>query len=198
MARNRDIERELSDEFRLLFPHLDERRRRLLMGARADVLGRGGISRVARVAGVHPSTVSKGLVELGGSPQPPDRVRRPGAGRKRLTVSDPGLVSALLALIDPAGDEPSPAPPLQWTMKSTRRLAAELTGQGHRVSAWSVTKLLSEDGFSLQASPGNLSAARRSCHEAQFAHINAQAVAHLSAGQPVIVLGMRRRQQRGD
>jgi hypothetical protein len=34
-----------------LFPHLDERQRRLLMGAEACVLGHGGVAAVARAAG---------------------------------------------------------------------------------------------------------------------------------------------------
>jgi hypothetical protein len=198
MALNGDIERQISDEFSLLFPHLDERRRRLLMGARAETLGRGGISRVARLAGVHPSTVSKGLLELGTGTQPSERARRPGAGRKRLTVSDPGLMNALLALIKPGEQPGGPTPPLQWTTMSTRRLASELTRQGHRISAWSVTNLLSEAGFSLQASPGNLSAAQLSSHDAQFAYINEQATAHLAVSQPVIVVGLRKRELRGD
>ncbi|WP_416906314.1 hypothetical protein [Micromonospora echinospora] len=48
----------------MLEPHLDERQRRLVLAARARSLGRGGISRIALAAGVHPSTVSKGIEEL--------------------------------------------------------------------------------------------------------------------------------------
>ena len=50
----------------------------------------------------------------------------PGAGRHPLTESDPELLAALEALIEPMarGD---PQSPLRWTCKSTRRLAEELT-----------------------------------------------------------------------
>ena len=40
--------------------------------------------------------------------------------------------------------------PLRWTTKSTRTLAGELTRQGHRVGADTVSDLLREEGFSLQ------------------------------------------------
>ena len=52
------------------------------------------------------------------------RIRRPGAGRHPLTESDPQLLVALEALIEPTarGD---PESPLRWTCKSTRHLAED-------------------------------------------------------------------------
>ncbi len=46
----------LAAKFLAIFPHLDEQR--LLMGAEARALGRGGIRAVARAAGVREATVS--------------------------------------------------------------------------------------------------------------------------------------------
>jgi hypothetical protein len=48
----------LAEKIRVIFPHLDERQRRLLIGAEARVLGHGGIRVVARAAGVRAATVS--------------------------------------------------------------------------------------------------------------------------------------------
>ena len=50
----------LAAKFQVIFPHLDERQRRLLMGAEARALGHGGIRLVARAAGVREATVSAG------------------------------------------------------------------------------------------------------------------------------------------
>jgi hypothetical protein len=83
----------------LLRPHLDERQRRLLLGAEALELGRGGIKAVAEATGVHPDTVGRGVREAEGRPQP--RVRAPGGGRKKLSATDPGLGPALMALVEP-------------------------------------------------------------------------------------------------
>jgi hypothetical protein len=98
----------LGEAFAALLPHLDERQRRLALGAAARVLGYGGVRRVARVARVAESTVARGARELGG--EPADRVRAVGAGRKRLRERDPGLVPALLVLVEPdqRGDPESP------------------------------------------------------------------------------------------
>ena len=56
---------------------------------------------------------------------------------------DPGLRPALLALVEPQ-ERGDPMSPLRWTTKSTRKLAAELTAQGHKVSADTVGDLLRE------------------------------------------------------
>jgi hypothetical protein len=123
----------LAAKFLAIFPHLDQRRR-LLMGAEAQVLGHGGIRAVARAAGVREATVSLGVDEPDSGGEPLGRARRPGGGRKRAADLDPGLRPAVLALVEPE-ERGDPMSPLRWTVKSTRRLAAELTHQrpsGHR------------------------------------------------------------------
>src|ERR1035438_594169 len=115
--------------YAVLRPHLDERQRRLLLGAEAGELGRGGIRGVAGATGVHPDTIARGVGEAEGEAEP--RVRAPGGGRKKLAETDPQLAAELKKLVDPEtrGD---PMSPLVWTTKSTRNLAAALTAAGMR------------------------------------------------------------------
>ncbi len=136
----------LTAKFQVLLPHLDERQRRLAIGAEALSLGNGGIRLVAAAAGVRESTVSRGVVELESGRVLLGRVRRPGGGRKRAADLDPELRPALLALVEP-DERGDPMLLLRWTTKSTRKLAAALTWQGHRVSADTVAGLLREEGF---------------------------------------------------
>jgi hypothetical protein len=153
MAVMDETGRMLAAKFEAILPHLDERQRRLLMGAEARVLGHGGVRAVARAAGVREATVSLGVDELDAGEPPLGRVRRPGGGRKRLSALDPGLLPALLALVEP-DERGDPMSPLRWTTKSTRTLAAELTRQGHRIGADTVADLLRAEGFSLQGNAG--------------------------------------------
>ncbi len=150
MAGAVQSEEALAAKFAALLPHLDERQRRLLMGAEARSLGHGGIKTVARAAGTSAVTVSRGVDELEAGGKPLGRTRKPGGGRKPVTHTDPGLGAALLALVEP-GSRGDPESPLRWTTKSTRRLQAELAAAGHRVSVPTVAKLLKAEGFSLQA-----------------------------------------------
>jgi hypothetical protein len=55
-----DVVEGLAAKFAALLPHLDERQRRLAMGAEARSLGQGGIKAVAEAAGVSAVTVSAG------------------------------------------------------------------------------------------------------------------------------------------
>src|SRR5437762_12944853 len=90
----------LAAKFQVIFPHLDERQRRLLMGAEARVLGHGGIRLVARAAGVREAKVSLGVDELDSGAEPLGRARRPGGGCKRAADLDPRLRPALLAIAE--------------------------------------------------------------------------------------------------
>ena len=121
----------LAAKFGSIFPHLDERQRRLLLGAEARALGHGGIRLVAAAAGVREGTVSLGARELESGQEPLGRARRPGGGRKPLPQTDPGLVPALLALVRPE-ERGDPESPLRWTGKSVRTLAGELAARDTR------------------------------------------------------------------
>jgi hypothetical protein len=186
----------LAAKFGAVFPHLDERQRRLLLGAEARALGHGGIRLVAAAAGVREATVSLGAWELESGEEPLGRARRPGGGRKRLAETDPGLVPALLALVEPE-ERGDPVSPLRWTVKSTRVLAAELTAAGHPVSADTVHKLLKAQGFSLQANAKAIEGRQHPDRDGQFRYINEQARARQAAGEPVISVDAKKKEQVG-
>ncbi|WP_236063332.1 ISAzo13 family transposase [Streptomyces poriferorum] len=197
MGRPEGIEDVLAAKFQVLLPHLDERQRRLAIGAEALSLGHGGIRIVAAAAGVREGTVSRGAAELDSDQVLLGRTRRPGGGRKRAADLDPGLRPALLGLVEP-DERGDPMSPLRWTTKSTRKLAAELTRQGHRVSADTVAGLLREEGFSLQANAKTIEGAQHSDRDAQFRYLNEQARDHRDAGDPVISVDSKKKELIGD
>ena len=187
----------LAAKFESIFPHLDERQRRLLMGAEARVLGHGGIRLVAGAAGVREATVSLGVDELDSGAEPLGRARRPGGGRKRAADLDPGLRPALVALVEP-DERGDPVSPLRWTAKSTRDLAAELTRQGHKVSADTVGDLLREEGFSLQGNAKTIEGAQHPDRDAQFRYINERVRGHLAAKDPVVSVDAKKKELVGE
>jgi len=181
----------------LIRPHLDQRAWRLLLGAEAKVLGRGGIKAVAAATRAHPDTVAQGVRELD-YPEPiPGRIRRPGAGRKSAAATDTGMLGALDALVDPVtrGD---PESALRWTTKSTPKLAAELTAQGHKVSASTVAKLLKESGYSLQANAKAVEGKQHPDRDAQFEYLNSQAMLFTAAGDPVVSVDTKKKELVGN
>ena len=188
----------LAAKFESIWPHLDERQRRLLLAGEARVLGHGGIRLVAQAAGVREATVSLGIDELEAGAEPLGRARHPGGGRRRAADADPGLVPALLALVEPE-ERGDPMSPLRWTVKSTRTLAAELAGQGHRASARTVAGLLRAEGFSLQGNAKVLEGKKASPdRDAQFRYINGRAEAFMQAGDPVVSVDAKKKEMVGE
>ncbi|MCK4629028.1 MAG: ISAzo13 family transposase, partial [Sedimentisphaerales bacterium] len=141
----------IREKYQMLAPELNERTLRLFAAAEAKCLGRGGISLVARAIEVSRDRISRGLQDFETEKKlEPDRIRRPGGGRKKQVEENPALRKDLEQLISPytRGD---PESPLRWTCKSVRKLAAELNRKGHSVSHSTVATLLREMNYSLQA-----------------------------------------------
>jgi hypothetical protein len=69
----------------------DERLRRLMVGFFARQKGSGGIAALERITGIDRNTIAKGQRQLSQVKPPfPDRIRPPGAGRKRVEEKRPG------------------------------------------------------------------------------------------------------------
>src|SRR6266704_285204 len=198
MSANAELLRALGPQLELLLPELDEKGRRLTLGAVARAAGDGGIGAVARLTGASWQTVADGAAELeSGQVAPPGRVRRPGAGRRKLAEAEPGLVPALLALVEDSarGD---PESPLAWTTKSVKHPSDELTAAGHRCSPQTAWRLLHEQGFSTQSNAKVTEDRRHPDRDAQFRYIAAQAKEHLAAGQPVISADAKKKEEVGE
>jgi hypothetical protein len=196
-----DATAQLREKYERLGPVLNERQRRLWAATEALALGRGGISRVAEATGLSRPTVRAGIRELRqrdpGHDLGPDRVRRPGGGRRPLTVTDPTLLRDLERLIDPVtrGD---PRSPLRWTCKSTAKLAAALRAQGHTVSARKVAQLLHDLDYRLQAPRKKREGKQHPDRDAQFQYIAAQTAAFQRRGQPVVSVDTKKKELVGD
>jgi hypothetical protein len=177
---------------------LDERTRRLMAANEARALGRGGISEVSRACGLSRKAIAKGMREIeAGTAPPPGRVRQPGAGRKKITAQDPGLMPALERLIEPEtrGD---PESPLRWICKSTRALAAQLARHKHPISHMKVAQLLGARGYSLQGNRKTEEGGDHPDRDAQFRHINTQVRRALAKGTPVISVDTKKKELVGN
>jgi hypothetical protein len=168
--------------------HLDERGRRLFAAAEVRAAGHGGLAAVARITGLARSTIERGLKDLDEPALPAGMIRRPGNGRRPLTVTDETLLEDLRHLIEPAmmGD---PMRPLLWA-----KLATALQAMGHKVSANTVGKLLPHLGFTRHVNRKTKEGGDHPDRDGQFEHINAQARAFHAAGQPVISVDTKKKE----
>jgi hypothetical protein len=156
---------------------------------------------VSCATGLSRVTITAGLAELDLPAEQrlaeATRIRRTGGGRPALRESDPQLLAALESLIEPMtrGD---PESALRWTCKSTRRLAAELTRQGHPISRGTVATLLHEAGYSLQANCKTREGDSHPDRDAQFRYIDRMVRTRLRKEQPAVSVDTKKKELLGD
>lgn len=199
MTNEDDIEK-IHTRFKAISWALDERMRRLFSAAESQVMGRGGITKVAKATGVSRRAIHVGLEELAAASSMTTlpksqrkRIRKVGAGRKLITETDSTLIEALESLVEPStrGD---PENPLRWTCKSLRTLSDELRVKGHPVSYPVVGALLKKMGYSLQANRKVLEGSDHPDRNAQFEFINTQTIHQLASGNPVISVDTKKKE----
>jgi hypothetical protein len=194
----------LAGKYAELRPHLDERAWRLYLGSEARALsGASGrplpaaAALVAAAAGASRATVTAGAAELAGGAEPsPGRQRRPGAGRPRAEGAQPGLREALLGLAD-AGTRGDPVAELRWTTLSLRDLERELAARGFRAGKDAVARILRGDGYSLQGMAKVLEGRQHPDRDEQFRRINAAVAGFRAAGDPVVSVDAKKKEQLG-
>jgi hypothetical protein len=156
------------------------------------------VALVSRITGVARSTIGRGLTQLrSGESVDTERIRKPGAGRKRLSQIDTSLMDDLRALVEPTtcGD---PQSPLLWTCKSLSQLAKGLREMGHKIGRTLVGELLHKLEYSLQSNRKTLEGVNNPDRDAQFNHINKCVKAALSAREPAISVNTKKKELVGD
>ncbi len=191
------IEFSQEEQYQVMHGVLNERQWRLYVATEARRRGTGGISRVAREAGVTRKTIHKGLQELeaGELYEPGGRMRRKGGGRKQVTARDETLRADLEELVEPKGD---PQSLVQWTTKSMRKLKEALKSQGHTIGETAIRELLKGMGFSLKANKKTIEGSVHADRDAQFQQINRTGKAFKAAGLPMISVDCKKKELIGN
>ena len=196
------IEQNIRSKYEVLLPLMNEQVRRCWAATEARALGYGGLSVVSRATGLSRNTITSGIRE---NEEPWDasfsrtqpRIRHKGGGRKSISHSDPTILNSLETLVDPVtrGD---PESPLRWTCKSTRNLAKELRNQGHPIGERTVSRLLKENGYSLQSNRKSQEGSQHPDRNAQFEYINSKVLAFQKRNQPVVSVDTKKKELVGN
>jgi Rhodopirellula transposase DDE domain len=188
---------ELGEFFETVMPHLNEVQRRVVAGAMARGLGRGGKTAVAEASGMSRNTVMKAEAEVRAGIEPSERLRPVGGGDKPAIDKQPGLLEALDELVHPS-TRGTPMSALRWTLKSTYELARDLQAAGYRASAELVRRLLHQMGYSLQAPAKQNEGTAHPDRDGQFRYINDLTVRRLGLGEPVISVDTKKKELIGN
>ena len=196
--KDKEVILNLSEKYKLISEHLNERTRRIWAATEAKSLGHGGVSAVSEATGIARVTIHAGINELNSTNKlKADRIRNYGGGRKKLTDKDPQILSDLEKILEPSvrGD---PESSLRWTCKSTRHLAEELNKNGYRVSDRKICELLSDLGYSLQANFKTNEGKDHPDRDDQFLFIYEKVKSFQRDKQPVISVDTKKKELIGN
>lgn len=191
----------LEVRIKTMLPMLNEYQRRMYLATEAKAIGYGGVSLVSRISGISRQTLQGGVRELDNQEAETvgqGRCRRPGAGRKNIWEAHPEILDALATLVE-AHTKGDPMSLLLWTNKSLRNLSSALAEKGFSANKDTVGHMLKKLGYGLQADKKTLTA--KPSHpdrNAQFEHIDSEAKKAVAAGNPVLSIDAKKKENIGN
>jgi len=175
--------------------HFNERQRRIYAGSLAKQYGYGGITLVHQQIGMDAHTIARGIQELDEEPML-ERIRKPGAGRKRLEDKTPQLISALELEANPKTDKRTI---VKWTSHSLEHIAEGLGQRGFSLAPKSVWRILKTLGYALKANKKDLEGGRNHPdRDKQFQHINMQGLKMQIQGFPILSIDAKKTEKIGN
>ena len=191
---------------KLMTTILDERSKRIMLGAYAKCLGHGGITAVSNESGMSRTTITTGQQEAAKVLASPEKykatstkhIRAEGGGRKTATEHFPDIIEKLTKLLD-GNTIGNPESPLCWTTKSLRNLQDALKEEGISVSYPTIGTILESMGFSLQQNKKYVEGGKGVVdRNEQFCYINENAKQFISFGLPVISVDIKKKELIGN
>ncbi len=194
---------QLHDRFE---PFLDEKQSRIFAGIIADLYGHGGIAFAASTCNKARNTVVAGIKDSH-EPQPEEssitqsgskRVRRAGGGRPAAQDKNPELDEAIEKIVG-ASTYGDPERVLVWTTLSLRKISDLLEQYGIQTNRNVVAKRLKALGYSKQQNQKNAQVGKsHPDRNAQFEFINKTTTEFLEAGDPVISVDTKKKENVGN
>ena len=181
-----------------MLPHLNEAQKRLFLASEAIAYGRGGISETERISGVSRTTIRKGIKEIKSGKEPNERIRNNGGGRKAIEIKHPNIEDEIRRLVDGStyGD---PERVLSYTTESLRKIEEELNKRNIKIGRTAIAKVLDSMDYSRQQNQKMQQVGTpHPDRNAQFEHINKTAAEYLEAGDPVISVDTKKKENIGN
>jgi transposase len=189
---------ELKKRIDTMMPILNERQLRQYLGAEAQSIGFGGIELISKISGKSRNTIVAGIKDNKSSEDFKGRVRRPGGGRKKITVKNPIIKEEVEAIVS-SDTYGNPENILVYTTKSLRKIESILKEKNINVSHDTIADILKDLGYSLQLNQKLEQVGKNHPdRNKQFEFINQKIREFIEAGNPVISTDTKKKEILGN
>jgi transposase len=181
-----------------MMPLLNEKQKRQFLASEAISYGYGGIAEAMKYSGVSYNTIKRGINEIKNGVTFDNRVRKEGGGPKNAEEKYPDIEETIRKIVD-GSTYGNPERVLSYTTESLRKIERELKSQGINVSHETVGKILETMDYSKQRNQKMIQVGEsHPDRNAQFEHINKIAGEYLKAGDPVISVDTKKKENIGN
>lgn len=187
----------IEQKWRETLPELNEKQQRYYAAREAKAYGFGGVAAFARATGMSRETIHQGIREIeAGDTLQGNRIRRPGGGRKKLEVHQPGLAETVETAANPKANHKVL---VKWTSHSITHIREAVRRRGFAVSWGAVRSILKAKGFALKANKKDLEGGKdHPDRDAQFNHMNMQGLKAQLQGFVILSIDAKKTEKIGN
>lgn len=189
----------LSEADKKYMSQLDEKSKRLFLATRTLLLGRHGVSLVAKASGVNRDTIYKGIHELkSGDLLPKGCVRKPGGGNKRRLDKEPVLLEVFDDIVEAHTAGLPQDDSVRWVSLTVPQIREIFKERGIDISDYHVRQMVTARGFKKRSFVKSKTLKDVKDRDAQFRKIASLTEQCLSQGLPVLSIDTKKQEMIGN
>lgn len=184
----------IEEQMRKFYGNLSEKEKRRYAALEAEKLGYGGQKYICGLLGCSPTTLRVGREELlYGSSTEDQRVRRKGAGRKKIREKIGGIDEVFLEIVkeNTAGSPMNEA--VRWTNLGLKGISKEFEKKGYKVSEHVVKQLLKKHKYGKRKMQKTKTVKEAEQRDEQFKNIKDLRERYTKEENPIISLDVKKR-----
>lgn len=187
----------IEQKWRDTLPELNEKQQRYYAAREAKAYGFGGVVLFSRETGISRETIHQGIKEIeSDNTLQGERVRRPGAGRKKLEELQPKLVETIESEANPKTDK---RVIVKWTSNSLEHITQAVAQRGFRAAENTIRRILRDKGYALKANKKDIEGGKdHPDRDEQFRHINMMGLKMQLQNVPIMSIDAKKTEKIGN
>jgi hypothetical protein len=187
---------ETEEQMKRFYKNLSEKEKRRYAALETEKLGYGGQKYICELLGCSPTTLRIGRTEISQETDPlKERIRKTGGGRKKIRDKTENIDTVFLEIVEENTAGSPMDENIKWTNLGPTGISKKFKEKGYTISPYVVTQLLTKHKYVQRKMRKTKTVKEVEERNEQFENISKLRAEYTEAGNPIISMDVKKKNQ---